>query len=58
MQACAGTGSLRVGAEFLAKHYPGVKTIFTPTPTWANHDKLFPLGAPQAVESAGRSARL
>ena len=41
---CAGTGSLRVGAEFLAKHYPGPKTILTPTPTWANHDKLFPQG--------------
>ena len=44
MRGCAGTGSLRVGAEFLAKHYPGPKTILTPTPTWANHDKLFPQG--------------
>ena len=33
-----------MGAEFLAKHYPGPKTILTPTPTWANHDKLFPQG--------------
>jgi Aminotransferase class I and II len=33
-----------VGAEFLARHYPGPKLIFLPDPTWANHNKIFPAG--------------
>ncbi|XP_002989786.2 aspartate aminotransferase, cytoplasmic [Selaginella moellendorffii] len=39
-QCLSGTGSLRVGAEFLARHY-GVKLVFLPTPTWGNHFKVF-----------------
>lgn len=42
VQALSGTGSLRVGAEFLARHYPGPKLIYLPDPTWANHNKIFP----------------
>ncbi|CAL5221184.1 g3330 [Coccomyxa viridis] len=42
VQALSGTGSLRVGAEFLAQHYP-VHTVLLPNPTWANHNKIFPL---------------
>ena len=32
----------QVGGEFLAKHYPH-KIIYLPNPTWANHNKIFPL---------------
>lgn len=35
-------GYLQVGAEFLAQHYP-VHTVLLPSPTWANHHKIFPL---------------
>lgn len=34
--------ALQVGAEFLALHYP-VHTVLLPNPTWANHNKIFPL---------------
>jgi aspartate aminotransferase, cytoplasmic len=40
-QALSGTGSLRVGAEFLAKFYSN-KTIYVCKPTWGNHNKIFP----------------
>eukprot|EP00249_Psilotum_nudum_P015584 c25409_g1_i2 orf=169-1596(+) len=43
-QCLSGTGSLRVGAEFLSKHYKGQHTIFIPVPTWGNHPKVFTLG--------------
>lgn len=43
VHSLSGTGSLRVGAEFLANNYPH-KLIFLPTPTWPNHNKIFPLG--------------
>ena len=32
----------QVGAEFLAQHY-SVHTVLLPNPTWANHNKIFPL---------------
>ena len=32
---------VQVGGEFLAAHYPH-KIIYLPTPTWANHNKIFP----------------
>lgn len=28
---------MRIGAAFLARHYPGAKAIYLPTPTWGNH---------------------
>jgi len=40
VQSLSGTGSLRVGAAFLQRHY-SVKTILLPTPTWANHHNVF-----------------
>ncbi|DBA88905.1 hypothetical protein WJX79_000402 [Trebouxia sp. C0005] len=46
VQSLSGTGSLRVGAEFLALHYP-LKLIYIPSPTWANHNKIFPLAGIQ-----------
>jgi len=41
VQAISGTGSLRVGASFLAKFFPGNKTIYLPTPSWGNHTPIF-----------------
>lgn len=43
VQCLSGTGSLRVGAEFLARHYHE-RTIYIPQPTWGNHPKIFNLG--------------
>ncbi|KAA8525291.1 hypothetical protein F0562_007146 [Nyssa sinensis] len=42
VQCLSGTGSLRVGAEFLARHYHQ-PTIYIPQPTWGNHIKVFTL---------------
>ncbi|KAJ0091699.1 hypothetical protein Patl1_13266 [Pistacia atlantica] len=42
VQGLSGTGSLRVGAEFLARHYHQL-TIYIPQPTWGNHPKVFTL---------------
>jgi aspartate aminotransferase len=33
VQTLSGTGALRVGAEFLKKHY-AVKVVYLPDPTW------------------------
>ncbi|PSR91250.1 Aspartate aminotransferase [Actinidia chinensis var. chinensis] len=43
VQCLSGTGSLRVGAEFLGRHYHE-RTIYIPQPTWGNHPKIFNLG--------------
>ncbi|KAK9490366.1 pyridoxal phosphate-dependent transferase [Lipomyces doorenjongii] len=40
-QSISGTGALRIGGEFLARWYPYGKTIYVPTPTWANHGAVF-----------------
>lgn len=40
--ASQAIGFLQVGAQFLALHYP-LKLIYIPSPTWANHNKIFPL---------------
>ncbi|KAL5558814.1 hypothetical protein UlMin_035025 [Ulmus minor] len=42
VQCLSGTGSLRVGGEFLARHYHE-RTIYIPLPTWGNHPKVFTL---------------
>ncbi|XP_028781316.1 aspartate aminotransferase 1-like [Neltuma alba] len=42
VQGLSGTGSLRVGGEFLARHYHQ-RTIYLPQPTWGNHPKVFTL---------------
>lgn len=41
VQGISGTGSLRIGGDFLATHFPGCKEIYVPTPTWANHGAIF-----------------
>ena len=40
-QSISGTGALRIGGAFLAKWYPGNKTIYLPNPSWANHAAVF-----------------
>lgn len=40
-QTISGTGALRIAAAFLARHYPGAKTIYIPNPSWANHGAVF-----------------
>lgn len=40
-QAISGTGALRIGANYLAKWFPGNKTIYLPTPSWGNHTPIF-----------------
>ncbi|PHH76993.1 hypothetical protein CDD80_1015 [Ophiocordyceps camponoti-rufipedis] len=40
-QTISGTGALRVGAAFMQRFYPGKKTVYVPTPTWANHSAVF-----------------
>ncbi|XP_056849759.1 retrovirus-related Pol polyprotein from transposon RE2 isoform X2 [Raphanus sativus] len=42
IQCLSGTGSLRVGAEFLAKHHQQ-SVIYVPNPTWGNHPSIFTL---------------
>jgi aspartate aminotransferase len=40
-QAISGTGALRIGGAFLARHYPRSKIIYLPVPSWGNHTPLF-----------------
>ena len=40
-QSISGTGALRIGGAFLARHYPHAKAIYLPVPTWGNHIPLF-----------------
>ncbi|KAI6153542.1 pyridoxal phosphate-dependent transferase [Pisolithus tinctorius] len=40
-QSISGTGALRIGGAFMARHYPHIKAIYLPTPTWGNHIPLF-----------------
>ena len=41
VQTISGTGALRVGAAFLAKWFPGNKTVYLPKPSWGNHTPIF-----------------
>jgi hypothetical protein len=40
-QSISGTGALRIGGAFLARHYPHSKAIYLPVPTWGNHIPIF-----------------
>lgn len=40
-QSISGTGALRIGGAFLERFYPEAKTIYIPTPSWANHKAVF-----------------
>jgi aspartate/tyrosine/aromatic aminotransferase len=39
-QTPGGTGALRVGADTVARHFPGTR-IWLSNPTWANHQSIF-----------------
>lgn len=41
VQAISGTGSLRIGAEFLKRFFPNNKHVWLPTPSWGNHTPIF-----------------
>ncbi|KAF7320366.1 Aspartate aminotransferase [Mycena kentingensis (nom. inval.)] len=40
-QSISGTGALRIGAAFLARHYPHSKVVYLPNPSWGNHMPIF-----------------
>ena len=40
VQSLSGTGSIRVGAEFLQKQL-GATTVYVSEPTWGNHNLIF-----------------
>jgi aspartate aminotransferase len=40
-QSISGTGALRIAGAFLERHYPHNKTVYLPTPSWANHKNVF-----------------
>ena len=40
-QSISGTGALRIGGAFLERFYPNAKTVYIPTPSWANHAAVF-----------------
>jgi aspartate aminotransferase len=40
-QSISGTGALRIGAAFLARHYPHAKVVYLPVPSWGNHTPIF-----------------
>lgn len=40
-QSISGTGALRIGGAFLARHYPHSKVIYLPSPSWGNHTPIF-----------------
>ncbi len=40
-QSISGTGALRIAGAFLERFYPYSKTVYLPTPSWANHAAVF-----------------
>ena len=40
LQSLSGTGSLRIGAAFIAKFLPGT-VVYVSDPTWGNHHNIF-----------------
>ena len=41
LQSLSGTGSLRVGAAFLARFLPAGTPVYVSDPTWGNHRNIF-----------------
>jgi len=39
-QSLSGTGALRLGSEFIARHFPSGTAVYLPIPTWGNHNKI------------------
>lgn len=40
VQALSGTGALRLGFEFISRHYNKTREIWLPKPTWFNHPQI------------------
>ncbi|KPJ07552.1 Aspartate aminotransferase, mitochondrial [Papilio machaon] len=40
VQTLSGTGALRLGFEFIMKHYAKNKEVWMPNPTWGNHPQI------------------
>ncbi|CAH1770201.1 12872_t:CDS:1, partial [Entrophospora sp. SA101] len=41
-QSISGTGgALKIRGVFLSRYYPYVKKIYSPKPTWGNHNAVF-----------------
>merc|ERR1740128_98518 len=40
VQTISGTGSLRIGANFLARFHTGSKDVYLPKPSWGNHTPI------------------
>lgn len=40
VQTLSGTGALRLGFEFITKHYAKNKEVWLPSPTWGNHPQI------------------
>jgi aspartate/tyrosine/aromatic aminotransferase len=61
-QTPGGTGSLRVAADFLKKHFPRAR-VWVSTPTWANHPAIFKaagqdVGTYPYIDATGRGLDL
>ncbi|XP_072894857.1 aspartate aminotransferase, mitochondrial-like [Hemitrygon akajei] len=41
VQTISGTGSLRVGANFLHRFYKNSREVYLPKPSWGNHTPIF-----------------
>ncbi|XP_028814126.1 aspartate aminotransferase, mitochondrial [Denticeps clupeoides] len=41
VQTISGTGSLRVGANFLSRFHTVAKDVYLPKPSWGNHTPIF-----------------
>uniref|UniRef100_UPI00398F2667 aspartate aminotransferase, mitochondrial-like n=1 Tax=Pristiophorus japonicus TaxID=55135 RepID=UPI00398F2667 len=41
VQTISGTGSLRVGANFLQRFYKSSREVYLPKPSWGNHTPIF-----------------
>ncbi|XP_062403752.1 aspartate aminotransferase, mitochondrial isoform X1 [Sardina pilchardus] len=41
VQTISGTGSLRIGADFLSRFHTSVRDVYLPKPSWGNHTPIF-----------------
>jgi aspartate aminotransferase, cytoplasmic len=41
IQTVSGTGAVHLGALFLARYFPGNRTVYLSNPTWPNHNQIF-----------------
>uniref|UniRef100_A0A6Q2X4F6 Aspartate aminotransferase n=1 Tax=Esox lucius TaxID=8010 RepID=A0A6Q2X4F6_ESOLU len=41
VQTISGTGSLRIGANFLSRFHSASRDVYLPTPSWGNHTPIF-----------------